>query len=436
MNKVLIVTVGGSCEPIVSVVNRTRADKVYFICSDDKGKIKGSYNTVIGKGMVCGPWNNQDKPNIVKQCNLKEDSYECIKLEEVDDYNYCYSKCLDLIGNVLSEKNPPEVIVDYTGGTKSMSAGILLAATEFPDIIISVVKGDREDLVKVKDGTERVKSTRTNIPLLNSIKKQIIKLIELYDYASALELTKDVLNIPDLNEDYENYFLKLDDYCSCLNDWDNFNHSDALGLMKEKGNLPENLKNQLINIVNSRRCLEEGKPIKAKKGFSRYEVIFDLIKNAERKANQRKFDDAVGRLYRTTELMAQAYLKFEYEIDTGKVIVSNLPQSIQGYYKIKYPDRKTIELPLLESYRLISKLNKDAHISKIFLSQEKRIMQGLEIRNYSILAHGFNPIDKDKYSEVYKILIENFVAPVLDDLVKEYETVYFQLPNNYAPQSH
>lgn len=437
MNKILIITVGGSCEPIVTAVSRIKADKVYFICSADSenGKNDGSYKTVIGEGLVCGPRQSPNKSNIVSQCNLKKETYEVIKLKEYDDYNYCYSKCLNLISELYDEGNNPEIIVDYTGGTKSMSAGILLAATEYPDVVVSIVKGDRDDLVKVKDGTERVKSTRTNIPFLNSIKKQVIKLIELFDYASAMELTKDALNIPDLNNKHENHFLELRDFCSCLNDWDNFNHNDALELLKQKKCLPKKFETQLQNVVNSRRCLEEGKPIPPRKGFSRYEVLFDLLENAKRKAIQEKYDDAVGRLYRVTELLAQAYLKFEYKIDTSNVIVSELPEEAKNYYYEKYKNRETIELPLLESYRLISKLNKSSEISKIFENQENRIMRGLEVRNYSILAHGFNPVDESRYNEVYDILIENFVTPILEELIKDYQSEYYQLPNYHAPQS-
>lgn len=434
MSRVLIITVGGSCQPIVTAINRNRPDYVYFICSDDNSEGIGSYQTVTGEGMVCGPWGKLDKPNILTQCEIKEDSYGIVKIKEIDDYNHCYLAAHKLISKQYSTRVNPEIIVDYTGGTKSMSAGLLLAATEYPDIIVSVVRGERPDLIKVKDGTQRVKSTRTNTPLLNAQKKQILKLVELYDYSSALELVNDALNTPDLVEEYEADFLSIRDFCLCLNDWDNFNHIDALEILKKKECLPVELTQQLQNVVYSRKCLEEGRPIPPRQNFSRYEVVFDLLKNAKRKAIQRKYDDAVGRLYRTTELLAQAYLKIEHGVDTGKVVISQLPENTRDYYMDKYPNREVVELSLLESYQLAAKLSGDSLLSEIFENQKNRVMQGLKVRNFSILAHGFSPINEDKYREVYKILIEDFVSPILKHLVKDYHSTYFQLPNTHAPQ--
>jgi len=48
-----------------------------------------------------------------------------------------------------------EVTFDYTGGTKSMSVGAALAAVARPDTRLQVTSGQRSDLVRVLDGTQR-----------------------------------------------------------------------------------------------------------------------------------------------------------------------------------------------------------------------------------------------------------------------------------------
>lgn len=49
MRKVLILTVGGSHEPIVKSIKDTKADYVVFLCSDDLSTTKGSYTQITDK---------------------------------------------------------------------------------------------------------------------------------------------------------------------------------------------------------------------------------------------------------------------------------------------------------------------------------------------------------------------------------------------------
>ena len=49
-SSILICTVGGSHQPIVTGILQHRPSFVHFLCSDDAGKLKGSYTQVIGEG--------------------------------------------------------------------------------------------------------------------------------------------------------------------------------------------------------------------------------------------------------------------------------------------------------------------------------------------------------------------------------------------------
>ena len=52
MKKVLILTIGGSHEPIVKSIKDTKADYVVFLCSDDLPTTKGSYTQITDKAEV------------------------------------------------------------------------------------------------------------------------------------------------------------------------------------------------------------------------------------------------------------------------------------------------------------------------------------------------------------------------------------------------
>ena len=59
-------------------------------------------------------------------------------------------------------------------------------------------------------------------------------------------------------------------------------------------------------------------------------------------------------------------------------------------------------------------------------------MSGLEIRNSSILAHGFITVDKSRYNTIYKSLIMDLVLPILQKLMGDSYSTFTQLPN-HAP---
>ena len=49
---VLILTVGGSHQPLLRSIEEHRPDRVEFLCSGDAGKLQGSYVQVEGEGKV------------------------------------------------------------------------------------------------------------------------------------------------------------------------------------------------------------------------------------------------------------------------------------------------------------------------------------------------------------------------------------------------
>ena len=71
--KILLLSNGGSCEPLVTSILENKPDKIIFFCSDDIGTTKGSYFSVIGKDNACKSYDNIVKPNILTQVGLTFD---------------------------------------------------------------------------------------------------------------------------------------------------------------------------------------------------------------------------------------------------------------------------------------------------------------------------------------------------------------------------
>lgn len=428
MRKILVVTVGGSCSPIVTSIRENNPDKVYFLCSDDDrlSSNKGSYNSVIGEGRVCGPWKNPDKPNIITQTNLKEEAFEVVKVRYFDDHNCCYKESINLLRKLQKDYPNAEIIADYTGGTKSMTVGLVMAAADLENIIIAIVKGDRTNLVKVDDGTERVNLSRINYASLEKQKQNVVLLANRFDYASARSVIKKMFttisDIPKELEDELQYYFTI---CKAFEMWDKFKHKEALNLLSPFRKYFFRYNIFLENIIQSRDYIE-GNAENIKTKTSGYEVVEDLLLNAKRRAFNKRFDDSVARIYRATELFAQIYLKMEYQLETGNIDILKLPEQLQDKYEKKRDKSDRIRLGLMDSYKLIFDLG-DEKIGTFFNSMQYKILSSLEVRNASLMAHGFKPVNEDNYKIVNNSLVDTFLKPCLDK-IREKSMLDLQFP--------
>jgi hypothetical protein len=160
MPKILIVTVGGSFQPIITAIHSLQPDRVIFIASDGE---KGSKSQVIGEGTPCevrrGAEVIERLPNIPTQVEL-DDRFQAkrdlILVQNPDDLSECYPKIHVFIRNLQQEASH-EIMADYTGGTKTLSAALVMAAVDC-EISLYLTIAARDNLVKVERGevTQRV----------------------------------------------------------------------------------------------------------------------------------------------------------------------------------------------------------------------------------------------------------------------------------------
>ncbi len=429
--KILILTVGGSCAPIVTSINQNKPDEIYFICSDDTDTAKGSYYTIVNEGKVCGrDPKNPDEPNILEQAGIpkqkEREIYHIHKIKNFDDFNDCYVESLNLLKSI-KEKNPDaETIVDYTGGTKSMSVGLGAASMDVGGITVCLVKGARTDLIKVQNGTQRIRLIQTNIAFLKRQIDAAKSLIGRYDYDGAISILEETAKLPDIPEKIDEEIQRYLVLSKAFLAWDHFDHAEAWRLLHPyRKSFVKNVM-FLEAVIWSRKIVEEDVKTtfenlsSTPKGCG-YELVEDLVLNAERKAKQGRFDDAVARLYRALELLVQLRLKIEYSIKTGDIKIEKIPDIYRQEYEGKKDDGK-IKLPLKESYELLIKKNKDDPLAKIYNEKQKQLWSILNIRNASLLAHGLTPISKEQYTRFYEVFVEN----ILDNFLSTFKMKHIQ----------
>lgn len=423
--KILVMSAGGSCPPLITSIRQNKPDLIHFLCSE------GSEKSINGKGKVCGKDpKNPDQLSVLSQCNIPENEkgnrFFIHRIENIDDLNSCYTASFKILNDIQQKYPKAEIVVDYTGGTKSMTGGLAAASFDFCGIKHCVVKGDRPDLVKVLDGTERIKVTGKNFSFLNRQLEQARKLIDRYDYEGVQSILEETFTISEIPEDIDKKIQRLYTFSKAFLAWDRFDHIEAWKFLNQNRKISHENVVFLETVLWSRKKFDEklkNVPIEglvlSPRGCG-YELVEDLVLNAERRASQGRYDDAVGRLYRAFEMLVQMRLRDRYSIDNGNVDLEKLPENLRVEYEARKEDNGKIVLGLRNSYELLSRLDPEDELGKLYAKDWKRLTNSLTIRNESLYAHGMSPISKAQYEKFY----EKFVNGILDPFLKTFGKKY------------
>ena len=413
MIKILFVTVGGSHQPIVTSITSQKPDRIVFVCSDGA---KGSKSQIIGEGKPCEVRKGSDViealPNIPSQLGLGDRfniERDLVLIQEPDNLSECYNRINQKIREVKQESPSAEIVADYTGGTKTMSVALATAALDAEITLFLTTSTTRQNLIKVESGERTRKAAVTGVVVTRTVEKALPVYLQNYNYTAAIADLQNLLQSTELVPEQSKQIDELLDQCEGFDAWDRFDHRVALSrlqpYMKQANIQPYGL--FLKKVIASRGQLDT--KFDASEGITGhgYEVVEDLLLNADRRASQKRYDDAVGRLYRAIELLEQTRLFKHYGILTGDVDVTKLPANLQPEYESRKASnsKKKLQLALFQSYDLLSKLDNDP-LGELFLVYKERINHCLEIRNHSLFAHGFQPINEVGYKEFNKIIGE------------------------------
>jgi hypothetical protein len=386
MQRILILTVGGSHQPLVRSIQQNRPDFTCFLCSADSGKTKGSHSQVTGPGNVCSSrfgLERPDLPNIVTQTQLATDAFAVREITEFDNLSECYLAACQWIDQLHRDHPEATILVDYTGGTKSMTAGLAAAALDDGQCEIQLVSGVRQDLVKVVDQTEFVRPVRVWDAQLARRFRLARTALSRYDYVGAVGVLEDAAArfASPATLDKVQRWLSLS---RGFDAWDRFDHATAQRLLQpyRKHVVPYAL--VLDRIVDG-------------KGDG-FEWVEDLLQNAARRAAQQRYDDAVGRLYRALEMTVQVWLKNRYDLDTSNLDAAKVPETHRHVLDKYRDDKGIIKTPLLASWELAAAFADDP-LGAHFAPLRNRLLNFLTVRNASLFAHGVRPITSGDYRE-------------------------------------
>lgn len=377
--KALLISVGtgvraDSVESIVHgllySIRNNNPNKIFFVISEESQK------TTL--------------PGVLKAI---EQPYEIISLPDTDDVNKIY-ECLSFKYKDI-KKDFGNITVDYTSGTKAMSAALAILGSLQEANTLSYISGKRHQGIVVK-GTEKLLVLQ---PYQILIEKKFNEAVSFFNKCqfdtSLLVVTQIEQAVPD--PALLANLLPFKSVILAYSAWDTFNHREALDKLKDV---------KLPDFDASKAFLGKLCHAEAKEPY----YIADLINNARRRGDiEQKYDDAVARLYRTMELIAQYRLKGYGIEDTSNVPADKIPPALAR-------DSKTtsgkIKIGLEKDYLVLDA--KDDDLGREFVADNK--LKGLlRKRNSSILAHGIKPVRKEVYQQLSEKVLD-FASLIIANL--------------------
>ncbi|MGH7087181.1 MAG: TIGR02710 family CRISPR-associated CARF protein, partial [Acetobacteraceae bacterium] len=308
---VLVCTVGGSPAPIVTAILTGKPAHVVFIASEDVAKADG--------GVQPGSIRSLDGPDgILAKAGLG-DNWESVVVPP-DQPDVASAAITDALRMLSSRFADAPLIADYTGGTKSMSAALLAAALGVPGVTLQVMAGTRPDLVRVADGTERPFPIVPDFLLIERQTSLLRGAWKSFGYAEAaeglLELERHLAARPDAPAGLVSRIADLRLLSEAFAAWDRFDHGAARDMLER---LSFRHANWLARWMAALGLILDAQSGKAAR-------LFDLWRNAERRAARGQYDDAVARCYRLIEATAQFLLETHRGFDTGNLDLAALPE--------------------------------------------------------------------------------------------------------------
>lgn len=121
-------------------------------------------------------------------------------------------------------------------------------------------------------------------------------------------------------------------------------------------------------------------------------VILEVYNDGRRRLEDGSADEAVSRLYRALEMLAQWVLLRDHEIDTDDVDTRRIPPRDRvGFEALRSIEDGVVKIGLRKAYDLLRVL--ETPLGEAFAASET-MRELLPKRSKSILAHGLHPIDR------------------------------------------
>ena len=387
--KTLIVTVGVGRTIVSGILRSIEAqnpDKVVFLFTKDSKEKHGS--------------------ELIEETRKRDKQVEEEMLRTEAEADRLVIDCVRIIHRWKKEG---DVCIDFTFGTKAMTAALYTAGLMTGLKSASYVEGERDPNGIVISGSERVILMSYNLPRLIILSQKVIHLYNSHYYGSALELAEEVVGLAGRLADFGRKAEALYNICSAAYAWDRFEFREAaegVGKLLDSVEETAHLFGMDTDKATLKKHLEDmkGYLLSLDKNPMNPSLAWELLRNAERRAATKRWDDAVARLYRTMEFVGQLALS-ELGLFDGREYKEppegGLPNEIKDLLDKRMP------LGLRNVYRVL--FYQKHPLGRRFVGVDQLVPEFravLNARNKSILAHGLKPVDEEAYKRFGEVVEE------------------------------
>ena len=416
----LIASVDGIPEPVIASIYHWRPERILFVSSND---IVDGIDHILGE---------LDK----RGYELAKSQYKMIELADPSDFTRCVHEMVGGLAPHVAEwcENGEEFecIVDFTGGTKCMTAALALVARPWPKSSFSYIVGKESD----QNGGEQIVHSANPWNALGYQTVEDAK--EAFDRHAFSEGVRMLKEAKEKQEDdgRKQTLHALETFMKGYDLWSQFEYRDA------HDKFVKCRVNDLVAalIPASRKCIEDYiseaklrlESLKNPSNHPTRELLEDLISDAWRRRDEGRHVDAVARLYRAVEATAQLRIWERFQIHTNKIPVDKLPESMRPRLGPHSEDRtatsrgliegivsiftgtqskgeaatdKTVTLGLQDSYEFL--IRKEDPLGERFASLGWNGKKSpLSMRNNSIAGHGFAPVSSEISDELWTGTLE------------------------------
>lgn len=401
----LLISVGGTAAPIAYSLNHHRPERVIFLASTVS---RPQIETEV-RPLVQWPWADREVITVADP----QDLHQCMEALSVE-----LPGALAALG-----LSPEELIVDYTGGTKTMSAALVLATVHMP-VRYSYVGGTvrtKEGAGVVVDGSEEV--LRSPNPW------DVLALQSRRDLAAAFnggrfeEATRIASHTAArVSEGRRGLYAGLKQLCEGYARWETFDYGPGVKLVRGGvGRLAQYARaareqplidfvarveqdvRRMDDVATAAQALRGGKPADR---AGREAILVDLVANALRATRLAgRPEDGVARLYGALEKLAKAAL-LDHGIDNSGARPEQIPEDLREEYTTRYmgPEGEALQIPLHASYGLLEAL--DDPLGRRYRAREADLRKVLDVRNASLMTHGWAPVSEGVFSQMLAIALD------------------------------
>jgi len=387
MNSALICTVGMTFSPQNDIVDAL-VDEI----------------TAFNPALVLFLISRESRENALKiaqRCRLAEGAYEFIELESIHNLNEIFQTTNKAIRSLHARGfSNQQISLNYTSGTKVMGSGAVLSA----------IFNQCQELRYIYEGRGGDRVVKTHPSAVFAYRDLLVgeKLIEEMRFRSATD-TLDTIDTSLLSEYDVRTVSALHAVAEAYYHWDNFHHKQFVEIIKS---VPS-------DIERASRFLVAGDVLETVTGIgdacekSEYTpaLFADMINNALRRQLEGQLDDAMTRMYRALEMLAQWVLR-RTDIDTDDLDTRRVPPRYRvNFEAMRSMDDGQVRIGLRKSYELLALMKKPLGLR--FQSYDK-LARMLHERRNSILAHGTQPVKEDDCANLLTAVTELFRSEMPD----------------------